>query len=124
VHRADDQVVVPAAEVVVDVDCKQQAAGVDEPGSFGRGLPAVQGVAEVQQDADVVHAHVLYRQQGLGGDEKNIETRGSRGLYSMANAELPRPQLLEALRAVFFRQLSVGAPGRLLARLTGPQSRR
>src|SRR5579863_6959763 len=36
VHRADDQVVVPAAEVVVDVDAVEQAARVNEPGGLGR----------------------------------------------------------------------------------------
>src|SRR5580658_3203581 len=66
-HRADDQVVVPAPEVVVDVDSVEQAAGVDEPGGFRRRLPSVQGVAEVQQDADVADIHVLDRQQGLRG---------------------------------------------------------
>src|SRR5580700_8736097 len=44
-HRADHEVVVPAPEVVVDVDSVEQAARVDEPGGFRRGFPSVQGVA-------------------------------------------------------------------------------
>ena len=37
-HRADDHVVVPAAEVVVDIDRKQPARVDAELGGVGRGF--------------------------------------------------------------------------------------
>ena len=64
VHRADHHVVVPAAEVVVDVDREQLAVVDAQLGGVGRGLQAVQGVPEVEQDAEVVQADLLDAQQG------------------------------------------------------------
>src|SRR4029077_2305501 len=65
-HRADDHVVVPAAEVVVDVD-RKQTAGIDaQLRRIGRCLEAVHGVTEVQQDAEIVQTYLLNSQQRTG----------------------------------------------------------
>ena len=66
-HGADDHVVVPAAQVVVDVHGEQQAVVDEQLRRRGRRLAAEQGVTEVEQDADVVDAHLLDAERGLGG---------------------------------------------------------
>ena len=80
VDGADDHVVVPAAQVVVDVHPPQQPV-VDEQLRCGSGrVAAEQGVAEVQEDADVVHPHGLDAQSGLGGRVPEHLVAGLAGL--------------------------------------------
>ena len=66
VHSAGDHVVVPAAQVVVDVHPEQPPIVDRQLGGIGRGLPAEQGVAEVEQDAHVRQPDLLDAEQGAG----------------------------------------------------------
>src|SRR6476660_4911772 len=64
VYRADHHVVVPAAEVVIDVD-REQSAGVDaQLRCIGWGFQSVHGMSEVEQDAQIVQADLLDAEQG------------------------------------------------------------
>jgi hypothetical protein len=62
-HRADDHVVVPAAEVVVDVDGEQPVMRYRQSGRVGGSLPTVEGVAEVEQYSDVGQADLFDAEQ-------------------------------------------------------------
>ena len=67
VHRPDHHVVVPAAEVVIDID-REKAARIDaQLRGVGGCLQAVRGMAEVEQNSQIVESHLLYREQGAGG---------------------------------------------------------
>src|SRR4030095_13417381 len=63
-HRADHHVVVPATEVVVDIDWKQPASVDAQLSVVGRSFEDVHGMAEVEQDAQVVQPNLLDGQQG------------------------------------------------------------
>ena len=54
VYRADSHIVVPLAPVVVDLDADQLAAARHQVQHIGRGLLGEQGVAQIEDDADVV----------------------------------------------------------------------
>ena len=78
-HRmdgADDHVVVPLAQVVVDLDAHQPAATVDELEHVGGRLLGEQRVAHVQHDAQVVGADLLDAQERPGrGAEGHVDAR-------------------------------------------------
>ena len=77
-HGADDHVVVPLAQVVVDVHAEQPAVVDGQLGGVGRRLPAEQGVAEVEQDADVGQADLLDAEQGAGDGVETTCARAAR----------------------------------------------
>ena len=66
VHRTDHHVVIPAAEVVVDIDREQPARVDAQLCGVGRGFQAVHGVSEVEQNAEIVQPDLLDAQQAFG----------------------------------------------------------
>ena len=101
VDRADDHVVVPAAVVVVDVDREQSVARHDQLAASAGDLSAVEGVAEVEQDADVVATGLLDREQGDGRARRRTSGCGARAACTRwrtagreswsASSRTPRP---------------------------------
>src|SRR5215211_4661823 len=63
---ADDHVVVPAAEVVIDIDREEPSRVNAQLRSVRWGFQPVEGMAEVEQDAEVVLPHLLDGQQRAG----------------------------------------------------------
>src|SRR5665647_2296391 len=62
-YGAGDHVVVPAAQVVVDVHAEQAAVVDGELGGVGRRLASVKRMAEVEKDADVGQVDLLQGEQ-------------------------------------------------------------
>src|SRR5215207_3890891 len=82
VNRADHHVVVPTAEVVVDIDREQPASIYAQLRSVGGRLQAVYGMAEVQQDAQIVQSDLLNGDQGTSGIRKDdLVTRLARFVF-------------------------------------------
>src|SRR5688572_25635969 len=123
VNRADDHVVVPTAEVVVDINSEEPASINAQLRSVGGCLQAVYGMAEVQQDAQIVQSDLLNGDQGTGGiREDDLVTRLARFVFDhKLDLRVSPDQLAQAIDGQLPDVVVIDLEGIVPAVLTEPE---